>query len=53
MDELPFLGRLYSQSLDSLPSTDNRFRTATGDIRQRRINNDDWEDDSDLVTDPR
>lgn len=50
MDELPFLGRLYD--LDSLPSTDNRFRTATGDIRQHRINNDDWEDDW-IFTDPR
>jgi hypothetical protein len=43
LDELPFLGRLYD--LDFLPSTDGRFSTAAGDIRQHRISNDDWDDD--------
>lgn len=50
LDEPSFLGRLYE--LDSLPSTDNRFRTAAGDIRQHRVNNHDWDDDW-IFTDPR
>jgi len=43
MDEVSFLSRLYD--LESLPSTDRRFKSASGDIRQHRQNNDDWEDD--------
>jgi hypothetical protein len=31
--------------LDSLPSTDSRFKTAAGDIWQHRVNNYDWEND--------
>lgn len=42
-DELGFLGRLYD--LEALPSTDARFRTASRDIFQHRVNNDDWPDD--------
>src|SRR5512133_1975783 len=37
MDEIGFLGRLYD--LEALPSTDSRFRTASGDIFQHRVNN--------------
>jgi hypothetical protein len=43
LDEVGFLSRLYD--LEHLPSTDARFQTASGDIRQHRFNNDDWEDD--------
>jgi hypothetical protein len=43
MDEIAFLARLYD--LEKLPSTDSRFRTASGDIRQHRVNNYDWDDD--------
>jgi hypothetical protein len=43
MDEIAFLGRLYD--LEELPSTDTRFRTASGDIHQHRVNNHDWDDD--------
>ena len=43
LEELPFLSRLYD--LEQLPSDDPRFTSASGDIRQHRINNDDWEDD--------
>ena len=43
LDEIEFLGRLYN--LESLPSTDDRHDTATGDIRQHRIWNWDWHDD--------
>jgi hypothetical protein len=43
LDEVAFLSRLYE--LEELPSTDARFATASGDIRQHRFNNDDWEDD--------
>lgn len=43
LDELPFLSRLYD--LEQLPSQDSRFDSASGDIRQHRVNNDDWEDD--------
>lgn len=43
LDELSFLSRLYR--LADLPSTDHRYRTAEGDIRQHRLNNYDWEDD--------
>ena len=43
LEETEFLSRLYD--LDEIPSTDSRFNTAERDIRQHRINNDDWEDD--------
>jgi excisionase family DNA binding protein len=38
-----FLSRLYD--LNALPSEDNRFQTAAGDIWQHRVNNRDWEDE--------
>ncbi|WP_329437946.1 protein kinase domain-containing protein [Streptomyces canus] len=43
LDEIVFLGRLYA--LDELPSSDDRFDDAEGDITQHRYNNYDWEDD--------
>ena len=44
LDEVAFLQRMWP--LDSMPSTDGRFRTAAGDIRQHRINNpQDWPED--------
>lgn len=43
LDEVGFLSRLYD--LEKLPSTDARFRKASGDIFQHRVNNYDWEDD--------
>src|SRR5260370_13605815 len=42
LDELEFLGRIWD--LQSMPSTDSRYKTAYGDIRQHRINNNDWDD---------
>ena len=42
LEESEFLARLYD--LKSMPSTDNRFRDAAGDIWQHRVNNYDWED---------
>jgi hypothetical protein len=42
LDEISFLSRLYD--LELLSSTDRRFRTASRDIWQHRINNFDWED---------
>lgn len=41
--EIDFLSRLYD--LQSLPSTDSRFRTAERDIIQHREHNYDWDDD--------
>ncbi|WP_282824590.1 abortive infection family protein [Gulosibacter sediminis] len=38
-----FLSRLYD--LESLPSKDNRYRNASGDIYQHMVNNWDWDDD--------
>ena len=38
-----FLARLYD--LTKLPSTDNRYPNAAGDIHQHRINNYDWSND--------
>jgi hypothetical protein len=38
-----FLARLYD--LHSLPSQDNRFKNAAGDIFQHRVRNSDWEND--------
>lgn len=50
LQEDEFLGRLYD--LSSMPSTDYRMRNAAGDIRQHRVNWDDWSDDW-VFTDPR
>jgi hypothetical protein len=43
MEETEFLSRLFN--LLSLPSRDNRFNDAAGDIWQHRVNNYDWEAD--------
>jgi hypothetical protein len=43
LQEDDFLSRLYD--LNALPSTDYRFSTAAGDIRQHRVNWNDWEND--------
>jgi len=44
LDEVEFLQRLYD--IESLPSTDSRFKSASSDIWQHRVNNpDDWPDD--------
>ncbi|WP_082946189.1 hypothetical protein [Mycobacterium sp. E1747] len=44
LDEPDFLARIYD--LDSMPSTDRRYKSAFGDIRQHRVNNpEDWPDD--------
>lgn len=44
LSETEFLARLYD--LGSMPSTDHRFRDASGDIAQHRVlNPDDWPDD--------
>lgn len=43
LTEIDFLSRMFD--LDSLPSFDNRFPNAAGDIWQHRVNNpNDWED---------
>lgn len=42
LEETEFLSRLYN--LGSLPSFDNRFKDAAGDIWQHRFNNHDWDD---------
>jgi hypothetical protein len=42
LDELDFLARVYD--LEALPSNDYRFKTASGDIWQHRVNNLDWDD---------
>ena len=42
LSEMDFLKRLYD--LTALPSFDNRFENAEGDIWQHTINNDDYED---------
>lgn len=41
LSEIDFLSRLYD--LDNMPSTDGRFKNASGDIWQHTVNNDDWE----------
>ena len=41
LQEIDFLSRLYD--LKSLPSYDDRFPDAAGDIRQHTVNNDDFE----------
>uniref|UniRef100_UPI000D33DAAF abortive infection family protein n=1 Tax=unclassified Variovorax TaxID=663243 RepID=UPI000D33DAAF len=43
LDDVEFLSRLYD--LQSLPSNDDRFKDAAGDIWQHRFNNDDWDQD--------
>ena len=43
LNDVEFLSRLYE--LEKLPSFDNRFKDAAGDIWQHRWNNDDWEND--------
>ena len=44
LEEVEFLERLYD--LESLPSTDSRFKNAAQDIWQHRVNNpDDWPND--------
>lgn len=42
LDEIEFLSRLYD--LNNMPSTDSRFKNASLDIWQHRVNNYDWED---------
>lgn len=42
LEEPEFLSRLYN--LKELPSRDNRFPDAAGDIWQHRVNNWDWDD---------
>ncbi|MDR5803748.1 abortive infection family protein [Caballeronia sp. LZ001] len=43
LDDVEFLSRLFE--LEQLPSTDDRFKDAAGDIWQHRMNNDDWSRD--------
>jgi hypothetical protein len=44
LEESEFLSRIFD--LNSLPSTDSRFKDAAGDIWQHRVNNpEDWTDD--------
>lgn len=44
LEEPEFLARIYD--LDSMPSTDSRYKSAVGDIRQHRVHNpEDWPDD--------
>jgi hypothetical protein len=44
LEEPDFLARIYD--LDTMPSTDSRYKTAAGDIWQHRVNNpQDWPDD--------
>jgi hypothetical protein len=46
LDLISFLKRIWP--LSSMPSTDNRFRDAEGDIWQHMVNNYDW-DESELL----
>jgi len=41
LDLVSFLKRVWP--LDSMPSTDHRFKTAEGDIWQHMVNNSDWD----------
>jgi hypothetical protein len=51
LEEPDFLARIYD--LDTMPSTDSRYKSAAGDIWQHRVNNpEDWPDDW-LFTDSR
>lgn len=43
LEESEFLSRLFD--LHTMPSTDNRFPNAEGDIWQHRVNNYDWDED--------
>lgn len=43
LSEIDFLKKLYA--LDKMPSHDERFENAEGDIWQHTVNNDDWESD--------
>lgn len=43
LDDVAFLSRLYD--LKKLPSHDDRFKDAAGDIWQHCVNNDDWDRD--------
>jgi AbiJ N-terminal domain 3/Abortive infection C-terminus len=44
LEEPDFLARIYD--LETMPSTDSRYKTAAGDIWQHRVNNpEDWPDD--------
>lgn len=43
LEESAFLSRLYD--LSTIPSTDNRYKDAAGDIHQHRVNNWDWDED--------
>jgi AbiJ N-terminal domain 3 len=42
VDIITFLKRIWN--LDSMPSTDNRFENASGDIWQHMVNNDDYDE---------
>jgi len=50
LDELEFLRRICD--MDALPSTDDRFPNASGDMLQHRVYNVDWDDDW-IFSDPR
>lgn len=43
LDEIGFLSRIFDLTI--MPSFDNRFENAEGDIWQHCVNNDDWEAD--------
>ncbi len=43
LSEIDFLKKFYP--LDKMPSTDERFENAEGDIWQHTVKNDDWESD--------
>lgn len=43
LSEIDFLKKLYP--LDKMPSDDDRYENAEGDIWQHTVNNDDWESD--------
>jgi len=43
LEETEFLSRLFN--LGSMPSGDPRYKDASGDIWQHRVNNFDWDDD--------
>ena len=43
LEESAFLSRLFD--LQTMPSTDGRFKDAAGDIWQHRVNNFDWDED--------
>ncbi len=47
LDLLDFLRRIWD--LESMPSTDSRFKNLDGDIWQHMVNNHDW-DESELLT---